>query len=91
MTIDDRSISEIDWKRTGTFAMFGFGYLGCMQYFLYVKVMKALWPAMDRFASLPTLRAKLADREGMRALVGQVIFLFSSSILKLCTYIFFVT
>lgn len=72
MTIDERSIFEIDWKRNGTFVLFGFGYLGCIQYFFYVKCMRALWPAMDRFAAWPTLRQKLADKAGLRALVGQV-------------------
>ena len=80
VTMDHKSFSEIDWKRNAVFVSFGFGYLGCMQYFLYVKVMRFLWPAMDKFANLPTIAAKLADKAGLRALIGQI-----------CTDCFFIT
>jgi hypothetical protein len=72
VTIDGKNFDEIDWARNAVFVAFGFGYLGCVQYFFYVKCMRFLWPGMDRFAALPTLRAKLQDMAGLRTLVGQV-------------------
>ena len=28
----------MDWRRNAVFAAFGFGYLGCVQYFVYVQL-----------------------------------------------------
>ena len=64
---------EISWSRNAIFWAFGFGYLGCLQWFIYVDVFKFLWPNMQAFASM-TLREKLANPAGIRALFGQVAF-----------------
>ena len=62
---------EINWKRTAVFAAFGFGYLGCAQWFFYVTCMKRLFPNMAEFGA-KTLKQKLKDGPGMKALVGQI-------------------
>jgi hypothetical protein len=64
---------EINWKRTGVFAAFGFGYLGMAQWFFYVTCMKRLFPNMAEFGA-KTFRQKLKDGPGMKALAGQVCF-----------------
>jgi len=64
---------KFDFKRNAVFAAFGFGYLGCAQWFFYVTVMKRLFPNMGKFAEM-SWRAKLKDGPGVRALFGQVAF-----------------
>jgi hypothetical protein len=64
---------EIDWKRTAVFAAFGFGYLGMAQWFFYVTCMKRLFPNMGVFAT-KSLKEKLKDGPGLKALAGQVAF-----------------
>ena len=64
---------EISWSRNAVFAAFGCFYLGGLQWFIYVDVFKRLWPGMATFAN-QTLREKLANPAGMRALLGQVAF-----------------
>ena len=51
---------KFDFKRNAVFAAFGFGYLGCAQWFFYVTVMQRIFPNMGRFAE-QTWRAKLKD------------------------------
>ena len=64
---------KVDWQRNAVFAAFGFAYLGCAQWFVYVDVFKRLFPGMAVFAG-QSLREKLANRAGLRALAGQVAF-----------------
>jgi len=64
---------KFDFKRNAVFAAFGFGYLGCAQWFFYVTVMHRIFPNMGRFAE-QSWRAKLKDGAGIRALFGQVAF-----------------
>ena len=64
---------EIPWKRNAVFAVFGCFYLGGVQWFIYVDVMKKLFPGMAAFGA-KSLREKLRDPAGMRALLGQVAF-----------------
>ena len=64
---------EINWKRNAVFAAFGCVYLGGLQWFIYVDVFKRLWPGMGQFAN-QTLREKLANPAGIRALLGQTAF-----------------
>jgi len=64
---------EISWKRNAVFAAFGCVYLGGLQWFMYVDVFKRLWPGMATFAN-QSLREKLANPAGLRALCGQVAF-----------------
>ena len=62
---------NIDWKRNAAFASFGFGYLGIVQYSLYVPVFSRLFPNAEKFAA-KSLREKAADFKGQAALAAQV-------------------
>ena len=62
---------NIDWKRNAAFASFGFGYLGIVQYSLYVPVFSRLFPQAEKFAA-KSLREKAADFKGQAALAAQV-------------------
>ena len=73
VAIEGKDTKDINWKRTGVFAAFGFGYLGMAQWFFYVTCMKRLFPNMATFGA-KTLKEKLKDGPGMRALAGQVCF-----------------
>ena len=61
----------IDWKRNAAFASFGFGYLGIVQYSLYVPVFGRLFPKTEAFAAKP-LRQKLKDASGQLGVAAQV-------------------
>ena len=71
MQLEGKSLEEVDARRVAIFTTFGFGFLGCWQYVLFVKVMPRLFPGVEAFAAKP-LREKLADRAGLRAVAGQV-------------------
>lgn len=62
---------EIDWKRNGAFALFGFVYLGGVQYALYVPIFGRLFPGAAAFAA-KSIPDKLRDVSGMAQLVAQV-------------------
>jgi len=62
---------EIDWKRNGAFAAFGFLYLGGVQYAIYVPIFGRIFPGAAAFAAKP-LRQKIKDVKGMFQLGGQV-------------------
>ncbi len=62
---------EIDWKRNGMFAAFGFLYLGGVQYYLYVPVFGRLFPQAAAFAAKPVAE-KIKDMPGIRSLFSQV-------------------
>ncbi|KAH8073697.1 hypothetical protein JL720_10765 [Aureococcus anophagefferens] len=61
----------IDWKRNAAFASFGFGYLGIVQYSLYVPVFGRLFPKTEAFAA-KSLREKMADLPGTLGVAAQV-------------------
>ena len=63
--------TEIDWKRNAAFASFGFGYLGIVQYSLYVPVFKKLFPKAEAFAA-KSLRDKAKDIKGQGTVIAQV-------------------
>mmetsp|Transcript_29414 Transcript_29414/g.43376 ORF Transcript_29414/g.43376 Transcript_29414/m.43376 type:complete len:428 (-) Transcript_29414:49-1332(-) len=63
---------KIDWKRNGAFAVFGFIYLGGVQYGIYVPFFSRLFPNASKFAA-KSLREKLKDTKGMFQLVAQVL------------------
>ncbi|GLC55817.1 hypothetical protein PLESTB_001032000 [Pleodorina starrii] len=48
---------EVDWRRHGMFVMFGFGYLGCWQYYLYndlfVRWCKPITTLVGHYGSAP--------------------------------------
>merc|ERR1712039_760746 len=54
---------DIDWKRNGVFTAFGFAYLGCAQWFVYVTVFTRLCPGAVRFSNL-SWAEKLKDKAG---------------------------
>jgi len=63
---------RVDWRRNGTFALFGLVYLGGVQYTLYVPIFSRLFPAAEAFAAAP-VAAKLADFAGQRRMLAQVV------------------
>ena len=69
--VEGRDWSTIDAKRTAVFSTFGFLFLGCWQYTLFVKIFPRVFPNVERFAAAP-LRDKLRDAAGLRAVAGQV-------------------
>ena len=69
--VEGRGLADIDVRRVAIFTTFGFAFLGCWQYALFVQVMPRLFPGVERFATLP-LREKLRDAAGLRAVAGQV-------------------
>ena len=64
---------RIDWVRNGTFASFGFFYLGGVQYALYVPIFSRLFPGAAAYAALPSLSARLKDVVGTRNMITQVV------------------
>jgi len=61
----------IDWKRNSAFAMFGFFYLGGVQYSIYVPLFSRMFPNAASFATKP-LAQKLKDLPGIAAMLAQV-------------------
>mmetsp|Transcript_35573 Transcript_35573/g.62841 ORF Transcript_35573/g.62841 Transcript_35573/m.62841 type:complete len:312 (-) Transcript_35573:28-963(-) len=61
-----------DWKRSAAFAIFGFIYVGCVQWFLYVTILTWLFPGAVIFANEPWY-AKLSDTTGQLDVVGQIL------------------
>jgi hypothetical protein len=49
---EGKSLSEVDWKRNGIFVVFGFGYLGCFQWWIMVTKYRQWFPTMDKFAKM---------------------------------------
>ena len=64
---------RVDWVRNGTFATFGFFYLGGVQYAIYVPMFSRLFPSAAAYAALPSLSARLKDVVGTRNMITQVI------------------
>ena len=64
---------RVDWVRNGTFATFGFFYLGGVQYAIYVPIFSRLFPSAAAYAALPSLSARLKDVVGTRNMITQVI------------------
>ena len=62
---------HIDWRRNGTFALFGLGYLGGVQYAIYVPLFSRLFPGAASYAAAP-LAAKMKDAAGTRNMLTQV-------------------
>eukprot|EP00512_Aurantiochytrium_limacinum_P001036 CAMPEP_0171493052 /NCGR_PEP_ID=MMETSP0958-20121227/4754_1 /TAXON_ID=87120 /ORGANISM="Aurantiochytrium limacinum, Strain ATCCMYA-1381" /LENGTH=264 /DNA_ID=CAMNT_0012026645 /DNA_START=237 /DNA_END=1031 /DNA_ORIENTATION=+ len=64
-------LEQIDWRRNALFIMFGGAYLGCFQWFVYVRLFQRLFPAMDTFCN-QSIRDKLKNKAGIKALFGQI-------------------
>jgi hypothetical protein len=71
--VERKQFGEIDWKRNGSFAVFGFAYLGGFQYWLQINMFKRMFPTMERFSKL-TFREKLKDTEGLKDVAKQIVF-----------------
>eukprot|EP00976_Prorocentrum_cordatum_P114851 1195911-Prorocentrum_minimum.AAC.3 len=65
--------NEVDWRRICVFLGFGGIYLGAGQWFVYVTLFRRMFPGMNKFAE-QSVRDKLRNKEGLRALAGQVLF-----------------
>lgn len=61
----------LDYRRLAFFSAFGLGYLGGVQYAIYVPVFGRLFPNAAAFAAKP-LAEKAVDFSGQRAVVAQV-------------------
>lgn len=62
---------ELDYRRLFCFTTFGCLFLGYFQYFCLVHTFAKWFPHAQRFGELPTLRARLQDRQGLKDLVKQ--------------------
>ena len=63
---------QVDRRRNFIFFLWGAGYLGGVQYFVYVQLFaRTLFPSAAAFAAKP-LPAKLADIPGQRIMLSQV-------------------
>ena len=69
--VEGREWKDVDWRRTSIFGLWGFAYLGGVQYFLYTYAFPRAFPGVVKFVEAP-LRAKLRDRQGLMTLVKQV-------------------
>ena len=63
---------HIDWRRNGTFALFGLVYLGGVQYSIYVPLFSRMFPNAAAYAAAP-LASKVKDVAGTRNMITQVI------------------
>lgn len=63
---------SFDWQRSVAFAIFGFLYIGLLQWALYVSLLTSVFPDAMVFANSP-LSAKLVNKAGQIELVGQVL------------------
>jgi len=69
--VEKKDWEDVDLRRTATFAVFGFGYMGIAQYFLYVHLMARRWfPNAGAYAA-KSLRDKLKDKQGTCTLQQQ--------------------
>lgn len=69
--VEGRPWAQVDWRRTAIFSLWGFGYLGGVQYFLYAYAFPRAFPGAVKFIEAP-LAAKLRDRRGLATLAKQV-------------------
>jgi len=67
-----RSSWRFDRTRSFAFALFGFLYVGCAQWILYVSLLTWLFPDAMSFANSP-LSGKLLDKVGQWDMLGQVL------------------
>jgi hypothetical protein len=70
---EGKSLSEVDIRRNAVFVVFGFGYLGCFQYWIMVNKYRQWFPSMDRFAKL-SIAEKMKDKGGMMDAMKMVLF-----------------
>ena len=63
---------HIDWNRTISFSVFGFVFLGIVQWFIYVPGYRLVFKEMDKFCQ-QTIKQKLRNRAGLKDLAGYVV------------------
>ena len=73
MTAEGKSFADIDWKRNLVFTAFGCVYLGGVQYWIYSIKFQQWFPRAGAFAAA-SMREKLRDRAGQKALLAQIAF-----------------
>merc|ERR1712232_287986 len=71
--LEGKEWKDIDWRRNLVFTLFGFGYLGCAQYYLYVTLFSRWFAGAARFVNQP-FSVKLRDFAGQRAAAKQILF-----------------
>ena len=54
---------KLDWQRVGLFTLFGFAYLGIVQYLIYVNLFSRLFRNAEAFGKMP-FREKIRNKEG---------------------------
>ena len=69
--IEGRELKDVDWRRTSIFGVWGFAYLGGVQYFIYSFAFPRAFPSAIKFIEQP-LRAKLRNTAGQLSLLKQV-------------------
>ena len=60
---------NLDWQRVGLFTLFGFAYLGIVQYLIYVNLFSRLFKNAEAFGKMP-FREKIRNKEGYVSLSG---------------------
>jgi hypothetical protein len=71
--VEKKRFSDIDWRRNGIFASFGFFYLGGFQWWLLINKFRQWFPTMERFGNL-SFSKKLKHRAGIRDAMKMVAF-----------------
>ena len=51
MGVEQKKLSEADWKRTFVFMLFGSLYLGGFQYWYQINLFQRFFPNMGKYAS----------------------------------------
>ena len=62
----------LNYRRCGVFAVYGFFYLGAVQYLLFSRVYPTIFPRCAAFAAAPAA-AKLGDPMGAASVAGQIL------------------
>jgi len=63
---------KLDWQRVGLFTLFGFAYLGIVQYLIYVNLFSRLFKNAEAFGKMP-FRQKIRNKEGLKDLGKQIV------------------
>ena len=69
--LENKRLEDVDWNRNLSFALFGFFYLGGVQYALYVPGFGRMFPNAASFAA-KSMTEKMKDPVGWRNMFSQV-------------------
>ena len=72
--LEGTAFKDLDWRRNGAFAAFGFFYLGGIQWLVHVTLYQRWFPSMARFAAHPSLVIKFRDKGGLVDTAKQIAF-----------------